>query len=154
MYLPVLASGFEGLEMGHPYCCESPNLHIFELLIEQEGALSHLPLPVLVPGCGKLGRGLLRLGGLEWGTETIMSPQILTHVTEHFHHQGRDRTVCGNIPVVLPGAEGLGMGHWVTLTVMNPQSPAHVIEHFSIQKGVESFLVTYPPHLILPCSWI
>lgn len=67
-------------------------------------------------------------------------PQILTHVIEHFHHLGGDRTVPSNVPVVLPGAQGfgrerwdLGGWEWVTLTIMNSQTL--VIDHFSIQEG-------------------
>lgn len=116
------------------------------------------PLPDLVPGYGKLGKRLLHLGSWEWGTQIIVSPQILIHIIEHFHQLGRDRTVPTSTPVVLPGAEGLGRGHrglggceWVTQAIMSPQTLALIIEHFSIREGAESFLVRYPP---FPCSWI
>lgn len=108
--LPIPASGFGGTGMGHPHHLESQNPRGFEILIVQEGAelfpVRDPPLPVLVPGCVKLGRGLLHLGGWEWGAQTIVSPQILTQIIEHFHH-------LGTVPssrAVLPGAEGLGRG--------------------------------------------
>lgn len=157
--LPVPASGSGGLGMGHPHHCESPNLLIFEFLTVQEGAEPFPAMyprpPVLVPGCGKLGRGLLHLEGWEWDAQTIMSPQILTDVIEPFHHLGRDRTV--PVPYLLSflelrdwegevGIWGLAVGHFDN---DEPQTLVCVIEHFSSQEGVESFLVTYPPFLIL-----
>lgn len=58
--LPILASGFGGLVMGHLCRCESLDPYVLEFLIVQEGAepfpVMFPPLPVLVHGCGKLGR--------------------------------------------------------------------------------------------------
>lgn len=77
--LPILASGFGGLVMEHLCCYESLNSHGFGFLIVQEGAepfpVMYPPLPVLVPGCGKLGRGLLYLSSWDWGAQRIMSPK-------------------------------------------------------------------------------